>query len=76
MEYVEGMDLSDIVQRCGPLRIADACEVIRQTALGLRHADEHGMVHRDIKPSNLVLNTDGDSQDPRPGLALRRCKRR
>ncbi len=37
------------------LRIADACELIRQAALGLQHAHEHGLVHRDIKPSNLML---------------------
>jgi hypothetical protein len=32
-----------------------ACEYIRQAALGLEHAFEHGMVHRDIKPQNLML---------------------
>lgn len=49
MEYVEGADLAGIVKRCGPLRIADACEAVRQAASGLRHADEHALVHRDIK---------------------------
>ncbi len=34
MEYVDGMDLAHVVKHCGPLRIADACEVIRQAALG------------------------------------------
>ena len=27
MEYVEGLDLAQVVRRCGPLRVADACEV-------------------------------------------------
>lgn len=48
MEFVDGMDLGGIVKRCGQLRIADACEVIRQAALGLRHADEHALVLRPI----------------------------
>jgi serine/threonine protein kinase len=55
MEYVDGVDLAELVQRRGPLPIADACEVVRQAALGLQHAHEHALVHRDIKPSNLML---------------------
>jgi len=55
MEYIEGPTLSQIVKRCGPLPIADACELIRQAAVGLHYAHENGMVHRDIKPSNLML---------------------
>jgi formylglycine-generating enzyme required for sulfatase activity/serine/threonine protein kinase len=70
MEYVDGLDLSEVVQRCGPLRIADACEVVRQAALGLRYADEHAMVHRDIKPSNLVLNSESQVKILDLGLAL------
>ncbi|MDB5384864.1 MAG: pknH 2 [Planctomycetaceae bacterium] len=55
MEYVQGLDLSKIVQRLGALSVADACEVVRQAAVGLQYAHSHGMVHRDIKPSNLML---------------------
>lgn len=62
MELVDGIDLATIVQRSGPLPISDACEVIRQAALGLEEAHSHGMVHRDIKPSNLML-----ARSPRRG---------
>ena len=55
MEYVSGADLGRIVSEYGPLPIPFACECIRQTALGLQHAHEHGLVHCDIKPSNLLL---------------------
>ena len=55
MEYVEGRDLSDVVKRLGMLPIAEACEIARQTALGLAAAHAQGSVHRDIKPSNLIL---------------------
>src|SRR5262249_20275848 len=39
----------------GPLPVAQACEYIRQAALGLQHAHERGLVHRDIKPHNLIM---------------------
>jgi serine/threonine-protein kinase len=55
MEFVDGIDLCRLVHEKGPLPIAAACDFIRQAALGLQHAFEHGMVHRDIKPSNLLV---------------------
>ncbi|MCC6420796.1 MAG: serine/threonine protein kinase [Gemmataceae bacterium] len=55
MEYVAGIDLHKLVKRAGPLPVADACLYIRQTALGLQHAHEQGLVHRDIKPGNLMV---------------------
>src|SRR5207237_2888100 len=55
MEYVEGIDLARLVRENGPLPLAQACNFIRQAALGLQHATDRGMVHRDIKPSNLLV---------------------
>jgi eukaryotic-like serine/threonine-protein kinase len=55
MEYVEGADLARLVKKTGPLPVAQACEYIRQAALGLQHAFERGVVHRDVKPANLLL---------------------
>ena len=59
MEYVEGTDLAKLVKRRGKLEIVEACELIRQAAMGLQHAYERGMVHRDIKPANLLVTTQG-----------------
>lgn len=59
MELVEGTTLASLVRRRGPLTVADACEVVRQAAVGLQHAHEHGLVHRDVKPSNLMLTAAG-----------------
>jgi serine/threonine protein kinase/WD40 repeat protein len=70
MEYVDGLNLSQLVDHCGPLRVADACELVRQAALGLQHAHENGMVHRDIKPSNLMLSSSGEIKILDLGLAL------
>jgi serine/threonine protein kinase len=55
MEHVDGLDLSRLVNRVGPLAVADACEIARQAAIGLQYAHENHLVHRDIKPSNLMI---------------------
>ena len=55
MELVDGEDVGSLVRRRGPLPIAESCEIVRQAALGLQHAHEHGLVHRDVKPSNLMV---------------------
>ncbi len=54
MEYVDGSNLEQLVDRTGPLSVGLACECIRQAAVGLQYAHERGLVHRDIKPSNLL----------------------
>ena len=59
MELIIGADLSQIVSKLGPLPVKNACEIIRQAALGLHHAHENGLIHRDVKPSNLMLETGG-----------------
>lgn len=59
MEFVEGIDLGRLLAATGPLPVADACEIVRQAALGLAHIESCGLVHRDIKPSNLMLSSAG-----------------
>ena len=69
MEYIDGLDLSKVVKRHGPLSIPDACEVVRQAATGLACSHENNLVHRDIKPSNLMLNSTGQVKILDLGLA-------
>jgi serine/threonine-protein kinase len=55
MEFLEGTDLARLIKKSGPVTIAQAILYVSQTARGLQHALEQGLVHRDIKPSNLLL---------------------
>ena len=59
MELVDGLDLARIARAVGPLPIGEACELIRQAAIGLDYAHSRGVVHRDVKPSNLMLDRQG-----------------
>lgn len=60
MEYVPGQDLAQVARNADrPLPVQNASFYAYQTALGLQHAFEKGMVHRDIKPSNLILTKEG-----------------
>ncbi|HVK12850.1 MAG TPA: serine/threonine-protein kinase [Gemmataceae bacterium] len=63
MEFVDGPNLSQLVRERGPLPVEQACEYIRQTAIGLGYAHAMGLVHRDVKPANLLVQqTPGGPQ--------------
>jgi serine/threonine-protein kinase len=64
MEFVDGPNLEHLVRDRGPLSVGQACDFIRQAALGLQYAHEMGMVHRDIKPANLLVQGVGTDGKP------------
>src|SRR4051812_28659530 len=55
MEYLEGGDLSRVLQAQGPLPVEDAVEYVLQACEAIAHAHVLGIVHRDLKPANLFL---------------------
>ena len=59
MDYVDGVPLSSLVSEKTPLAICDACELVRQAAIGMQHVYEKGRTHRDLKPPNLMLDKSG-----------------
>ncbi len=69
MEFNEGLDLSAYIKQRGPQSVTNACEMVRQAALGLAHAHDAGLIHRDIKPSNLFLTKSGKVKILDLGLA-------
>ncbi len=68
-EFVAGLDLGQLLQRTGAIKIADACEIARRTAVALAYTNSQGFVHRDIKPSNIILSDDGEIKLLDLGLA-------
>src|SRR5205085_5773890 len=57
--FCDGPNLGQLVRRGGPLPVGQACEYMRQAALGLQHAHERGLIHRDVKPENLLVADSG-----------------
>ena len=69
MEFAPGLDVSSLLRKTGPLGVANACEIARQTALGLSVAHANELVHRDVKTSNLLFTASGQIKLLDLGLA-------
>ena len=63
MEYLPGLNLSELVDRHGPLPPARAVYLIQQACDALEEAHTMGLVHRDIKPGNIFAAQRGGVYD-------------
>ena len=68
-EFIEGVNVRDLVAHKGPLPLDEAISYIVQVADALEHASQRDVVHRDIKPSNLLVMQDGRAKLVDMGLA-------
>ncbi len=68
-EFVEGTNIRRLVDKKGPLPLAEALSYTLQIADAVSHAAEHHVVHRDIKPSNVLIEAHGKAKLIDLGLA-------
>ncbi|HEX6490757.1 MAG TPA: protein kinase, partial [Gaiellaceae bacterium] len=54
-EYVDGLNLRELLDREGALPVSEAVGLTLQVAGGLAFAHEQGLVHRDVKPRNIFV---------------------
>lgn len=69
LEYIEGSNVRDLVERHGPLPAAESVRYVLQLAEALAHASSRDVVHRDIKPSNVLITPGGAAKLVDMGLA-------
>lgn len=70
MEYIDGFDASDVIQRSAPLPVDVALAIASKVLLGLSYIHSHGLVHRDLKPENIRITTRGDVKIMDFGIAF------
>ncbi len=69
MEFIEGQDLSHILEQRGKLPAPEAASIIAQVARGLEAAHAEGVVHRDLKPQNIMMDGAGKASVMDFGIA-------
>jgi serine/threonine-protein kinase len=60
LEYVEGKNLREYLEKKGTPEVLVALSIMRQVASALQRAAELGIIHRDIKPENILLTRKGE----------------
>lgn len=70
MEYIDGVDLAQLLERAGALPIDVATMIAVKILVGLTQVHSHGMIHRDIKPDNIRITMRGEVKIMDFGIAL------
>ena len=59
MEFVEGRDLSSLLEERPKYPVEEAVKILRQVCAALEAAHQEGVVHRDLKPQNIMIESSG-----------------
>jgi serine/threonine-protein kinase len=55
LEYVDGIDLSELLKKAGGISLRTSLEIAEQLVSGLQHAHAQDILHRDLKPGNIMI---------------------
>lgn len=69
MEYLDGVNLRDILTERGRLTVSQALSIATQVARSLEYAHSMEVVHRDIKPENIMILKNGQIKVTDFGIA-------
>ena len=56
MEYCEGEELLDFINRKQRLKETEACIIFQQIISGIEYLAKNNITHRDLKPENILIN--------------------
>lgn len=69
MEYIDGVTLTELMRREGPLPLDVVTCVFESVSRALETAHENQVLHLDIKPDNVLINRQGQVKVADFGLA-------
>ncbi len=62
-EFIEGINLHELMEERGPLSPRYAAKLSIQALQGLEAVHRAGIVHRDVSPENLMITRDNDGDE-------------
>jgi CheY-like chemotaxis protein/predicted Ser/Thr protein kinase len=69
MEFVEGLNLRELLMIRKKLEPIEALKIVEDCANGLAYAYSRGITHRDVKPTNILIASQGMAKLVDFGLA-------
>jgi len=60
LEFIQGMDLFDVIRQIGLLSTSDAQFYVASMILCLEFLHNNNIIYRDLKPENIMINDKVD----------------
>lgn len=70
MEYVDGPDLEEYIQKNSPIPFEKVINIMDQILSAMALAHKHNVIHRDLKPQNILMDKNGNIKIVDFGIAV------